>query len=52
VRVCFPPHTNTPLEVAAHCLRSRDYVNVVVAGKNDRPNRLDAEQAAWHCARG
>ncbi|MEU5266596.1 phosphoketolase family protein [Amycolatopsis sp. NPDC021455] len=52
VRVYFPPDTNTLLEVAAHCLRSRDYVNVVVAGKNDTPNWLDAEQAALHCARG
>ena len=52
VRIYFPPDTNTLLEVAAHCLRSRDYVNVVVAGKNDSPNWLDAEQAALHCARG
>ncbi|WP_410645075.1 phosphoketolase [Amycolatopsis sp. lyj-346] len=52
VRIYFPPDTNTLLEVSAHCLRSRDYVNVVVAGKNDSPNWLDAEQAALHCARG
>ena len=52
VRVYFPPDTNTLLEVADHCLRSRDYVNVIVAGKNDSPNWLDPEQAALHCARG
>ncbi|WP_020658891.1 phosphoketolase family protein [Amycolatopsis benzoatilytica] len=52
VRVYFPPDTNTLLEVAAHCLRSRDLVNVVVAGKNETPDWLDAEEAALHCARG
>ncbi|MGI6869700.1 phosphoketolase family protein [Amycolatopsis sp. 3B14] len=52
VRVYLPPDTNTLLTVADHCLRSRDYVNVVVAGKNDTPDWLDAEEAALHCARG
>ncbi|QWF77991.1 phosphoketolase family protein [Amycolatopsis sp. CA-230715] len=52
VRVYFPPDTNTLLHVMDHCLRSRDYVNVVVAGKNDTPDWLDPEQAALHCARG
>ncbi|MGV9299890.1 phosphoketolase family protein [Amycolatopsis sp. NPDC003676] len=52
VRVYFPPDTNTLLEVAAQCLRSRDLVNVVVAGKNETPDWLDAEEAALHCARG
>ncbi|MFD8498417.1 phosphoketolase [Amycolatopsis sp. NPDC059657] len=52
VRVYFPPDANTLLHVAAHCLRSRDYVNVIVAGKNDSPVWLDDEQAALHCARG
>ncbi|MEU0514732.1 MULTISPECIES: phosphoketolase family protein [Amycolatopsis] len=52
VRVYLPPDTNTLLTVADHCLRSRDYVNVIVAGKNDTPDWLDAEQAALHCARG
>ncbi|HVW40067.1 MAG TPA: phosphoketolase family protein, partial [Amycolatopsis sp.] len=52
VRVYLPPDTNTLLAVADHCLRSRDYVNVIVAGKNETPNWLDAEQAALHCARG
>ncbi|WP_158888131.1 phosphoketolase family protein [Amycolatopsis anabasis] len=52
VRVYLPPDANTLLAVAGHCLASRDYVNVIVAGKNDTPNWLDAEQAALHCARG
>ncbi|GAA1965285.1 phosphoketolase family protein [Amycolatopsis minnesotensis] len=52
VRVYLPPDTNTLLSVAAHCLASRDYINVIVAGKNDSPVWLDADTAALHCARG
>ncbi|WP_216207301.1 phosphoketolase family protein [Amycolatopsis aidingensis] len=52
VRVYLPPDANTLLCVARHCLAGRDYVNVIVAGKNDTPNWLDPEQAALHCARG
>ncbi|WP_020635429.1 phosphoketolase family protein [Amycolatopsis alba] len=52
VRVYFPPDANTLLHVAEHCLKSRDYVNVIVAGKNDSPVWLDDEEAAVHCARG
>ncbi|MFD5247697.1 phosphoketolase [Amycolatopsis sp. NPDC058340] len=52
VRVYLPPDANTLLWVAEHCLRSRDYVNVIVAGKNDSPVWLDTEEAAVHCARG
>ncbi|MGW4209282.1 phosphoketolase family protein [Lentzea sp. NPDC004789] len=52
VRVYLPPDTNTLLSVADHCLRSRDYVNVVVAGKNETPDWLSADEAALHCARG
>ncbi|RZQ65910.1 phosphoketolase [Amycolatopsis suaedae] len=52
VRTYFPPDTNTLLHVMDDCLRSRDSVNVVVAGKNETPNWLDDEQAALHCARG
>ncbi|WP_051173971.1 phosphoketolase family protein [Amycolatopsis orientalis] len=52
VRVYFPPDANTLLWVTDHCLRGRDYVNVIVAGKNDSPVWLDSEQAAVHCARG
>jgi xylulose-5-phosphate/fructose-6-phosphate phosphoketolase len=52
VRVYLPPDTNTLLHVATHCLASRDYINVIVAGKNPAPVWLDAEAAALHCARG
>ncbi|GAA1217689.1 phosphoketolase family protein [Prauserella alba] len=52
IRVYLPPDTNTLLSVADHCLRSRDYVNVVVAGKNRTPEWLDADEAVLHCARG
>ena len=52
VRVYLPPDANTLLSVADHCLRSRDYVNVIVAGKQPAPNWLDVDVAAAHCARG
>ena len=52
VRVYLPPDANTLLSVADHCLRSRDYVNVIVAGKQPAPNWLDMDDAARHCARG
>ena len=52
VRVYLPPDTNTLLSIADHCLRSRDYVNVIVAGKNETPDWLGPEDAALHCARG
>jgi xylulose-5-phosphate/fructose-6-phosphate phosphoketolase len=52
IRVYLPPDTNTLLSVADHCLRSRDYVNVVVAGKNPQPSWLDVDAAILHAARG
>jgi xylulose-5-phosphate/fructose-6-phosphate phosphoketolase len=52
VRVYLPPDANTLLATYDHCLRSRHYVNVVVAGKQPQADWLDAEQAALHCARG
>jgi len=52
VRVYLPPDGNTLLSVADHCLRSRDYVNVVVAGKQPALAYLDMESAVDHCARG
>jgi xylulose-5-phosphate/fructose-6-phosphate phosphoketolase len=52
IRVYLPPDTNTLLSVADHCLRSRDYVNVVVAGKQPTPNWLDMDAAVLHCTRG
>jgi len=52
VRVYLPPDANTLLSVADHCLRSQDYVNVIVAGKNAATTWLSPEDAARHCARG
>jgi xylulose-5-phosphate/fructose-6-phosphate phosphoketolase len=52
VRVYLPPDTNTLLSVADHCLRSRHYVNVIIAGKQPSPQWLDINSAAAHCARG
>jgi xylulose-5-phosphate/fructose-6-phosphate phosphoketolase len=52
VRVYLPPDANTLLSVADHCLRSRDYINVIVAGKQPEPVWLDMDKAAMHCARG
>jgi xylulose-5-phosphate/fructose-6-phosphate phosphoketolase len=52
VRVYLPPDTNTLLSVADHCLRSRHYVNVVVAGKQPTHNWLSMDDAIAHCTRG
>ncbi|HEX3256716.1 MAG TPA: phosphoketolase family protein [Gaiellaceae bacterium] len=52
IRVYLPPDTNTLLSVADHCLRSRDYVNVIVAGKQPALNYLPMEEAIVHCTRG
>jgi xylulose-5-phosphate/fructose-6-phosphate phosphoketolase len=52
VRVYLPPDTNTLLSVADHCLRSRDYVNVVVAGKQPCLDVLGMEDAVLHATRG
>ena len=52
VRVYLPPDANTLLSVTDHCLRSRDYVNVVVAGKQPAPQWLDMESAIKHCTAG
>jgi xylulose-5-phosphate/fructose-6-phosphate phosphoketolase len=52
IRVYLPPDANTLLSVADHCLRSRDYVNVMVAGKQPCPDWLDMDAAVLHCARG
>ncbi|GAA1699173.1 phosphoketolase family protein [Kribbella yunnanensis] len=52
VRVYLPPDANTLLSTMDHCLRTRNYINVVVAGKQPQPNWLDWESAALHCARG
>jgi len=52
VRVYLPPDANTLLSVADHCLRSQDYINVIVAGKQPEQTWLGVEDAALHCARG
>ncbi|OHD71390.1 MAG: phosphoketolase [Spirochaetes bacterium RBG_16_49_21] len=52
VRVYFPPDANTLLSVADHCLRSRNYVNVIVAGKQPEPQWLDMDSAIKHCTAG
>jgi xylulose-5-phosphate/fructose-6-phosphate phosphoketolase len=52
VRVYLPPDANCLLSVFDHCLRSRHYVNVVVAGKHELPQWLTMEQAIVHCNEG
>ncbi len=52
VRVYLPPDANCLLSVADHCLRSRDYVNVIVAGKQPALNYLTMDEAVAHCTRG
>jgi xylulose-5-phosphate/fructose-6-phosphate phosphoketolase len=52
VRVYLPPDANTLLSVIDHCLRSRDYVNVIVAGKQPSLDYLTIDEAVAHCARG
>ncbi len=51
-RVYLPPDTNCLLSVADHCLRSRDYVNVIVAGKQPQHDWLSPDEALVHCTRG
>ena len=52
VRVYLPPDANTLLSVADHCLRSVNYVNVIVAGKQPALNYLTMDEAVAHCTRG
>ena len=52
VRVYLPPDANTLLSTYDHCLRSRQYVNVVVSGKQPAPNFLTMDEAVAHCTRG
>jgi xylulose-5-phosphate/fructose-6-phosphate phosphoketolase len=52
IRVYLPPDANTLLSVSDHCLRSRHYVNVIVAGKQPALNFLSMEDAILHCTRG
>jgi xylulose-5-phosphate/fructose-6-phosphate phosphoketolase len=52
VRIYLPPDANTLLSVADHCLRSRDYINLIVAGKQPAPQWLSIEEAIAHCTKG
>jgi len=52
IRIYLPPDANTLLSVTDHCLRSRNYVNVVVAGKQRAPQWLTMDEAVEHCAAG
>jgi xylulose-5-phosphate/fructose-6-phosphate phosphoketolase len=52
IRVYLPPDANTLLSVTDHCLRSRQYVNVIVAGKQPALSYLPMDEAIAHCARG
>ncbi len=52
IRVYLPPDANTLLSVTDHCLRSRNYVNLVVAGKQPAPQWLNMDAAVKHCTNG
>ncbi|MBN1927988.1 MAG: phosphoketolase family protein [Chlorobiaceae bacterium] len=52
IRVYLPPDANTLLSVTDHCLRSRNYINVIVAGKQPAWQWLDMEAAVRHCTSG
>jgi len=52
IRVYLPPDTNTLLSVTDHCLRSRHYVNVIIAGKHPGLQYLDMDTAIQHCTKG
>ncbi len=52
IRVYLPPDANTLLSVTDHCLRSRQYVNVIVAGKQPALQYLSMDEAVLHCTRG
>jgi len=52
VRIYLPPDANTLLSVADHCFRSRNYVNLIIAGKQLAPVWLDMDAAVRHCTKG
>ena len=52
IRVYLPPDANTLLSITDHCLRSRNHVNVIVAGKQSAPQWLDMDAAVKHCTAG
>lgn len=51
-RIYLPPDANCLLSVMAHCLQSRNYINLAICGKHDAPQWLNMEQAIEHCTRG
>lgn len=51
-RIYLPPDANTLLSVSNHCLRSKDYINVIVADKQKHPQYLDMDAAIKHCSKG
>ncbi|HEX8712767.1 MAG TPA: phosphoketolase family protein, partial [Terracidiphilus sp.] len=52
VRIYLPPDANTLLSVADHCLRSRNYINLIIAGKQPQPQWLSMDEAIEHCTTG
>jgi xylulose-5-phosphate/fructose-6-phosphate phosphoketolase len=52
VRIYLPPDANTLLSVADHCLRSKNYINLIVAGKQPAPQWLTIDEAVAHCTTG
>jgi xylulose-5-phosphate/fructose-6-phosphate phosphoketolase len=52
IRVYLPPDANTLLSTVDHCLKSRDFINVIIAGKQPQPQWLDMEAAIKHCTTG
>lgn len=52
IRLYFPPDANTLLAITHHCLRSKNYVNVIIAGKQPELQYLDMEAAIQHCIKG
>ena len=52
VRLYLPPDTNTLLSTFDHCIRSRNYVNVIIASKHERPQWLSMDEAVKHCTQG
>jgi len=52
IRVYLPPDANCLLEVTDHCLRSRNFINVIIAGKQSQPQWLDMDSAIKHCTAG
>lgn len=52
VRMYLPPDANTLLSTVDHCLKTKDYINVIVASKHPRPQWLSMKEASAHCAKG